>query len=144
MANFCSNCGKAVNAEMNFCPSCGKKLVHESTKNNSRNLLLTGLAALAGGAALASAGNAFAKIADAGTDDIYNFFGMNPLALENFTGIEEVADIDAENLENVEVDSLPDVENVTENISDISDVADIADAADILDSTSIFDDMDIF
>ena len=148
MANFCSNCGQSVNAEMNFCPSCGNRIAHESRTENSSNshtMLLTGLAALAGGAMLSTAGHAFAQIADVGTDGIYDFFGMNPLALENFTGTEGVTDIDGEILENVEVNGVSDVENVAENISDVADTTDIIDSvSDVVDGVGFFDDMDIF
>ena len=151
MANFCSNCGNAVNSEMNFCPNCGKRITQESRTENSSSsssshmMLLTGLAALAGGAMLSTAGHAFAQIANAGTNDIYNFFGINPLALENFTGTEGVTDIDGEILENVEVNGVSDVENVAENISDVADTTDIIDSvSDVVDGVDFFDDMDIF
>lgn len=122
MANFCSHRGKPVTAEWNFCPNCGTKIIHEVPENKPATKAVPLAAAAVTTAAVSTIANNENTIGN-----IYFFFGLDKINLENFTGMTDINNLAEDVQEKLDLDDLTDYIEVADSISDISDILDGAD-----------------
>ena len=141
MANFCSNCGKALKPTANFCPECGKKVFNvtsNETRQNSSNtdILAAGAGGLAGVIIATAEETSQAQVTNvnpattsASSNEIFNelienFFGLAVDGLQNMTGTVDVTNIVASvaNAFGV-VDVAEYIDVTTEGTDELVDVA---------------------